>query len=123
MKVLITNDTAAPMLCGGKLIQPGDSREVDIDTLPPGDPARPADDEPHAPAGGGTPSADQQQANLDDLLMHKVDDVKASLPDFSDETLAQIRAMEEAGQARKGVLSAIAEMQLQRASDKAGAPT
>lgn len=120
-KIYVHNDTAGPIFKGGKFIPPGEGREVDADELPPGD--KP---DPEAAAGAGegeSTSTERLAGNLADLLKSPIKEIVPVLADLSDESLAELAAAEEADQARKGLLSAITELQLQRAQAKAGAPT
>lgn len=114
-KIFLHNDTAAPKLMGGKLVPPGESREVDDIHMPPGEAlAEGPAEEP--PAGGPDPLA-----NLRDMLAQPLKAIVPQLPDFSDETLAELAGLEGLSETpRKGLLSAIGELQLQRAQAKTG---
>lgn len=107
----VFNDTAAAIFVGGKMIPPGDGRDVDDAGLPPLEEG--GDQKPNDPE---KPDPD---ANLREILAGNVKGVIATLEGSSDETLDGLARLEnEREQPRKGVLSAIAELQLQRAQAK-----
>lgn len=98
------------MFVGGVMIQPGDGRDVDAQFLPP------EGDEAAAPEA--TPDPD---ANFRELLAGTLAEILPTLAEASDETLAALMRLEQEHAApRKGLLTPIAELQLQRAQAKAG---
>ena len=110
------NGGTAPIFVGGSMIAPGTGREIDEAMLPPEEGASPPEEPP-------PPDPD---ANLRDVLKGNSKSVIATLADSSDATLAGLARLEgESDTPRKGVMSAIAELQLQRAHLKSGgeAPT
>jgi hypothetical protein len=110
-KRYVSNDTAQVIFVGGLMIPPGDGREVDETLLPP------LDEQPQ-PADETLPDPD---ANLRELLTASVKNIVPALADLGDETLASLARIEgESVTPRKGVLSAIAELQLLRAQAKTG---
>lgn len=114
-KRYLHNDTANVMFAGGTMIPPGEGREVDEEFLPPGNDAAPAE------AAPGEPNL---EANLHELLAHPVKEIVPLLAEASDETLAGLARIEgEKADPRKTLLSAIGELQLERAQAKTGAPT
>lgn len=120
-KRYVHNDTGAPIFVGGVMVDHNQGREVD---------APDADLPEGVSAGGGEPqiqlSEEEQarlarEANLRETLAGNTKSITAALPDFSDETLAELARLEgEATAPRKGVLSAIAELQLKRGQERAG---
>lgn len=112
-KTFLFNDTAAPKIMGGKLVPPGEGREVEDFCLQPGEGPEPA-------ADAGAPQADLQ-ANLQDLLAKPLKDLVPLLADFGDETLAELQGLEELRDTpRTTLLAKIAELQLTRAQAKTG---
>jgi hypothetical protein len=104
----IENTGRNVLFVGGKMIPPGEGREVDERLLPPElrDPAP----EPAAPA---EPSIAQL---LVELLKGSVKVVVAKLPELSGDALAMVEAIEAGdGTPRKTVLEAVRAEQLRRA--------
>lgn len=120
MRRYITNDTDQPRFIGGRLIPAGEGREIEADELPPEHAA--SDAEP--PAATDDPEA-ARLANLQELLTQPLKDLTPQLADFGDETLAELARLEgEAAKPRTTLLSAIGDLQLSRAQQRAGgAPT
>lgn len=109
----VFNSGTEAIFVGGKMIPPGDGRDVDDLGLPPEDDRATLQEQPD-------PEPDPD-ANLIDVLKGNVKAVVATLADSSDETLAGLARLENASETpRKGVLGAIAELQLQRAQDQSG---
>lgn len=106
-KVPYTNDTGKYVHIGSVTIPPGETRDVDETTLP--------DYKPESEKKSDSP-ADP----LADLLKKNVADVKAVLPSLSEEDLARIADLEQAGQARKSLVEAIGAETLRRAEQQAG---
>lgn len=103
-KRYVQNDTTDIMYVGGRMIPPGEGREVDEP-----DEAPPAEEE----------QAPDTDAPLRELLAGNVDAVKASLADLESATLARLAELEaDAAKPRKGVLEALADEQIKRADDK-----
>ncbi len=118
------NDSPFPKFMGGKLIAPGEGREVDDVHMPAGE-VLPSDAPAAAPQGDGNgPSDEQLRANLQDLLKQPISKIVPGLAEHSDATLALLVELEGAdGTPRKTLLNAIGELQLNRAQAKTGAPT
>lgn len=116
-KTFLFNDTDAPKIMGGKLVPPGEGREVDDFCLQPGEGPEPA-------ADAGAPQADLQadlQGNLQDLLAKPLKELVPLLADFGDETLAELQGLEQLRDTpRTTLLAKIAELQLTRAQAKTG---
>ena len=121
-KHFLFNDTNAPKLMGGKLVPPGEGREVEDAHLPTGE----------LPSAEGVPEEDtppdmsaERLKNLVDLLANPLATVIPALAEHSDETLADLAQIEaEHGTPRVTLLNAIAALQLKRAQEQAGgAPT
>ena len=109
----VANNTDQAIFVGGKMIPPGDGREVDEDGLPP------LEDE----VAKKEPELPDPDANLRELLTASVKNIVPALADLGDETLASLARIEgESATPRKGVLSAIGELQLLRAQVKTDAP-
>jgi hypothetical protein len=124
-KVFLYNDSSAPKMMGGKLVPPGEGREVDQLHLPPGEgPDSLA--ETLAGAGGDDEDADAKAAALNhqalvDALARPLSAVMPELPDYNDEALATMATLEgESDTPRKTLLEAIGALQLKRAQAKAG---
>lgn len=116
-KHFLFNDTNAPKLMGGKLVPPGEGREVEDAHLPTGElPSA------EAPQEDQTPDLTLERLkNLMDLLANPLATVIPALPDHSDETLAELARLEaEHDTPRVTLLNAIAALQLKRAQAQAG---
>ena len=96
-RTYLFNDTSSPKIMGGKLIPPGEGREVDDVHMPPGE-LPPADDQP-PPAGG---QADLQ-GNLTELLKQPLKSLVPELANFSDETLQQLVELESRPSRARGL--------------------
>lgn len=99
------------MFVGGKLIPPGEGREVDELLLPPE-----LQDSPVAVAAAADPSVAQLVA---ELLKGNVKTVVAELVALTGEALDLVETIEGGAEApRKGVLAAVKAERLRRASEK-----
>ncbi|MBA1147432.1 hypothetical protein H0Z60_10225 [Ectothiorhodospiraceae bacterium WFHF3C12] len=107
MKVPYSNDKPHPVHVGGKLIMPGDTREVDESLIP-----RTAPAEPVEPVDPGDP--------LLALLDGSVKEVTDALPGLDDDQVRQLRAAEESGKTRSTLIAAIDETLLERAQARTG---
>lgn len=106
----IENTGRNVMFVGGKMIPPGEGREVDERLLPPE--LRDPPPQPEAPAAPGI--AEQLVA----LLKGNVKEVTAALAGLSGDALAMVEAIEASdGTPRKTVLEAVRAEQLKRAQD------
>ena len=103
-KVAFTNTKKHAVHVGGKTIMPGHTREVD-ETLVPG----------YKPPAVEAEVVDEK-AELLVLLDESVPVIVANLVDLSDDDLETLRVAEENGKTRKGVIAAIADERLTRAS-------
>ncbi len=112
MKIPVNNDTAMPIYVAGQMIPPGETRHFDPDQVPPHLRPKAPEPEPEAPSD-----------SLAELLDHSVKDIVAQIPALSDADLERLGDLEQAkgGEARKTLLGAIAEAQLDRADAKTGA--
>lgn len=119
------NHTAFPQIMGGKLIPPGEGREVDDVHLPAGEVLPGVDAGLDTPTPeGDAPTDAQLRANLAELLKQPLKNIVPGLAEHSDATLNLLAELESAdGTPRKSLLGAIGELQLQRAQAKTGAPT
>jgi hypothetical protein len=95
------NITGQAVFVGGKLLQPGESREFNLGDLP-AECAPPVADAP-ADKTAETLAAERLGA----ILAGNVASVSAELPALDKAALAELLALELAGAARKGVLQAI----------------
>lgn len=109
MKIPVSNNTAMPIYVGAAMIPAGETRHFEEQDVPhhlrPVQEAAPVD-EPVDP--------------LVTLLESNVGDVVAALPELSRADVERLGELEQAGQARKGVLSGIAENLLARAEAGTG---
>lgn len=114
----VHNPSGLTVFHGGVMIPPGEGREVDADALG----AEPSGNDAPAPADPGAGGA--PEAAVAELLAHPLKELLPKLPALADEALAELaRAEGEHAAPRKTLLAAIAELQLERARAKAGAPT
>lgn len=106
MQVPYTNDKPHTVHIGGKMIRPGQTRDVDaslVQSAPPAEPTAPPD----------------PYAHIREILGHKVGEISAMLKSLSDEDLAHVERLEgDAKNPRKGVLQAVNELQLERAKER-----
>ena len=111
MQIPVTNNTATMMYVGGALIPPGETRHFEEYEVP--EHLRPAVDVPAEEAQSADPLAEVLAALLDG----NVASVVATLPEMPTADIERLGEMEQAGAARKGILSAIAEVLLDRSAD------
>jgi hypothetical protein len=111
-RIPVENNTAMPIYVGSNMIPPGEIRDLPISQVPPH--LRPP--EPAAVVEEATPDP------LTELLEHNVKTVVAALDSLSIEQIEKLGEMEQAGAARRGVLSAIAEKLLSAAGNPAADP-
>lgn len=114
-KKYIENDTDHVMYVGGKMIPPGEGREIDEAQLPAEhrDVPVPATEEPE--------SDGLTEADLLELLEGNVDQVTAALADLDAEALIHLSALEgERSHPRKTVMAAIEAERLKRAAEAVG---
>lgn len=110
-KYPVTNSTAIPIYVGALMIPPGETRHFELSQLPP----------EHRPIAEGETIAEPTDP-LALILALSIAKAALGLPDLSDDELKQLEAMEEAGQARKGMLAEIGMEILRRAEVKAAQP-
>lgn len=107
----IENTGHQVMFVAGKLIPPGEGREVDEAHLPPE-----LQDSPVAVAAAADPSVAERVA---ELLKGNVKTVKAELPLLTGEALDLVATIEGGAEApRKSVLEAVDAERIRRAADK-----
>ena len=106
MKIPVKNNTAMTIYVGATAILPGETRHFEEDEVPHH--LRPAQPEEEAPAAKNDPLAE--------LLKGGVKDVVAALNGMLLTDIERLGVLEQQGQARKGILGVIADIQL-----KAGA--
>jgi hypothetical protein len=106
-RIPVENNTAMPIYVGSNMIPPGETRDLPISQVPPH--LRPPE-----------PAAVEEVATSDpltELLSHNVKTVVDSLDSMSIGDIEKLGEMEQAGSARKTVLSAIAEKLLSAAGN------
>lgn len=108
-RIPVTNNTQMPIYVGSNMIPAGETRDLPESQVPAHH--RPREEPPEPPAAPDDPYTT--------LLEHNVGTVVAALPAMSVEEIEKLGELEQLGQARKGVLSAIAEALLKRASNPA----
>ncbi|MGE4241719.1 hypothetical protein [Ramlibacter sp.] len=100
----VENPTAQTIFVGGKMIPPGEGREIPIHLLPS--------------AASSAPAADVEQPDAASELAKLLElSIKALLPELhllDDEQLRALDALEQSAAGRKGVTSAIQELLLER---------
>jgi hypothetical protein len=117
-KHFLFNDTDAPKLMGGKLVPPGEGREVEDAHLPTGE--LPSGEALLVEEKAPDLSAERLK-NLMDLLANPLATVVPALAEHSDDTLAELARLEgEHDTPRVTLLNAIAALQLKRAQAQAG---
>lgn len=106
MKIPVHNKGAMPIYVGAAMVLPGETRHFDEQDVPshlrpkPAEEAKP--EEPNDP--------------LAELLLCNVKEVTAALAGLSTAEVERLGELEQTGQARKGVLSAVGELLLTRAA-------
>lgn len=109
----ISNDTPNTLFVGGKMIPPGEGRDIDERDLPP-EYREPAPEPEEAPV----PGLDEE---LGVLLVNTVPTLKEMLPDLSHEALERLHALEaEHEHPRKTLLEAVEAELLRRANEALG---
>ena len=117
------NETDQVMQIGGVMLLPGTGREIDVQYLPAGTPEQTP---PPADAPGPVLSEEElraaaAEANLRDIQSKPLNHVLPLLPDMSNETLDGLERIEKASDTpRKTLLSAIAQLRLDRAQAATG---
>lgn len=109
-KIPVTNNTEMPIYVGAAMIPPGDTRHFDVDQVPHH--LRPVAAAPVeiAPAASGLLVA---------LLEKSVAHIKEEFHSLTLEELEQMGELEQFGQARKSLLSALADEIMKRDGDAA----
>jgi len=105
MKIPVTNNTAMSIYVGSAMIPAGETRHFEEHEVP------------HHLRPKAEAAAVEQPVEdpLGEMLKGNVGSVVALLPGMTDADIEKLGELEQAGLARKGVLSAIAEIQLSRA--------
>lgn len=107
MKQYIENTGKEARFIAGKLLQPGEGREIDVPDPVKGDGTDAGEGDEHAPS-----------VLLAKLLEGSIKTVTPQLKGLSAEQLAELDALEAAGQKRSGIAQAIAAELMARAADK-----
>lgn len=110
-RIPVTNNTKMNLYVGSNIVPPGETRDFPESHVPHH--LRPQADEPVREQGA---PADP----LGEMLKSSVKEISAGLDGLSTDDIERLGDLEQAGQARKGVLSAVSEALLARA-DAAGA--
>jgi len=108
MKIPVSNNTAMSIYVGAAMIPPGETRHFDEEMVPHH--LRPAAEEA---------AAEPEVEPFAALLGHGVKDIAAALPTMETAEIEKLGELEQQGQARKTLLSAIAEELLTRAGNSA----
>lgn len=108
--VAVTNGGRTTLFVGGVMIPPGETRHFPPNQVPTNLREIQAAAVPVPPAA---PPA--QEDNLLELLDKNTAEIAAKLPGLSSADLARLKAAEDAGKTRKGVMAALAEEELRRA--------
>lgn len=107
-RITVTNETAMPLYVGSNMVPPGETRDFPESQVPPH--LRP----PAEPAA----APDEQQADLiTDLAAGTVKAAIEHIPSLSLADLERLGELEQTGQARVTLLSAISDELLKRAQD------
>jgi len=105
MKIPVTNNSAMSIYVGSAVIPPGETRHFELEDVPL-----------HLqPAPVEEVAVEVEADPLAELLEGNVTSVVAALDDMTLADIERMGDLEQAGQARKGVLSAVAEALLARA--------
>lgn len=114
----IKNDSQSPMYVGGFMILPGETRHIEDHHVPAHLRAAP---EASTPAPAPDAIADLLGKPIPAIVEAITARDDRGAPTFSDEDLARLKTTEESGKARKGLMAAITEEELLRASEHQGA--
>lgn len=106
MKIPVHNKSAMPIYVGTAMVLPGETRHFDEQEVP------------HhlRPAQAEEVKVEVVKDPLAELLLSNVKKVTAALAGLSTAEVEKLGELEQAGQARKGVLSAVGELLLNRAA-------
>lgn len=129
MKIPYYNSEDRLVVIGGVMVPPGETRLVD-ECLVPATDSEPdnggAGQQGSEPGNGGTGQQGSEPDNggavvvdrekLAELLTRKQDDVLKELPGLSLQEIEVLGGLEQEGQARKGILGAVAERLLESAA-------
>lgn len=107
MMIPVHNTTAMPIYVHGQMIPAGETRHFDASVVPP----------EYLPAEPEPVEAEPVVDTLAELLTGTVAEIVPQLDALGIEELERLGALEQTGQARKGVLGPIAEILLTRAGD------
>jgi len=104
-RISVENNTKMGIYVGSNLVPPGETRDFPESMVP----------QHLRPKAEEAPVEKPVEDPLGEMLKGNVASVVALLPGMSAADIEKLGELEQAGQARKGVLSAIAEIQLSRA--------
>jgi hypothetical protein len=110
-KVPFTNNGETTVHIDGKRIEPRQTRDVDPSKIP----------EKLRKTEADLPEA-KPVDDITRILDNTIPEIEQLLPGLSDEELAAIKAAEEAGKTRAGLMKAIGEEELMRANAKVPNP-
>jgi len=108
MKIPVTNNTAMSIYVGSAMIPAGETRHFEEHEVP------------HhlRPKAEAAPVEQPVEDPLGELLKGNVQSVVEALDALSSDDIERLGELEQAGQARKGVLNAIADIQLSHAAEQ-----
>lgn len=105
----IENTTGSPLFVGGKLIPPGESRDIDVALLPP--------ERCDAPAPAAVSAAPDLAAQVQALHAHPVKEIVAELPSLTQEAFDLLcQAEAEHTKPRSSLLAALDAERIRRAN-------
>lgn len=111
MKIPVHNKTKMPIYVGAAMVLPGETRHFEEQDVPPNLRPAPVEDAPVE-----VPADQLAEFPLIELLLGNVKEVTAALAGMTTADVEKLGELEQAGHARKGVLSAVGEMLLNRAA-------
>lgn len=106
MKIPVHNKSAMPIYVGAAMVLPGETRHFDEQEVPHHLRPAPVEEE----------QVEDTKDPLAELLLCNVKEVTAALAGLSTAEVERLGELEQTGQARKGVLSAVGELLLTRAA-------
>ena len=109
MKVPVTNNTKMAMFVAGVMIPSGETKHFEEHHVPPELRPPPECVEPEEP----------DEDPVIALLGGRIPEITEALPDLSDEDYTKLKAAEETGENRKGLIAAFAAEDLRRAQPSA----
>lgn len=110
-KIPVTNNTAMPIYIGAAMLPPGETRPFPEHQVPAHLRPKPIEQaEPESPPA------------ITAILDKSIKEIVPLLPAYTDEELQVLKAAEEGGKTRDGVMKAIVEEELRRADERVANP-